>query len=177
MHVVRLYPPGDHDVDLPRRAAVEAGARIVAPDSDGAQIPDRLVPQRLDCDTLLAGRPQRIADDEVIMFKPRWSAFYRTRLDEFLRERGVDTVVVAGCNLPNCPRATLFDASERDYRAVLAADATSQTTDPRLHDLTLLGVHLSTTADVGAHLGRMVGRTNERRRTAPEPGPAQGALS
>ena len=34
------------------------------------------------------------------------------------RALGVDTIVVAGCNLPNCPRATLFEASERDFRTV-----------------------------------------------------------
>jgi nicotinamidase-related amidase len=78
------------------------------------------------------------------MFKPRWSAFYRTDLDRHLHDLAVTTVVVAGCNLPNCPRATLFDASERDYRSVLVTDATSQATPQRLHDLELIGVHLAT---------------------------------
>lgn len=82
------------------------------------------------------------------MFKPRWSAFYRTSLDEHLRDLGVNTVVVAGCNLPNCPRATLFDASERDYRAVLVTDATSQVTPERLADLALIGVGALNTADI-----------------------------
>jgi nicotinamidase-related amidase len=57
-------------------------------------------------------------------------------LDQHLRDRDVTTVVVAGCNLPNCPRATLFDASQRDYRTALVQDATSQVTDERLQDLT-----------------------------------------
>ena len=65
-----------------------------------------------------------------------------------LRTARVDTVVVAGCNLPNCPRATLFDASERDYRTVLVADATSQVTAGRLADLELIGTRLRSVDDV-----------------------------
>lgn len=59
---------------------------------------------------------------------------------------------MAGCNLPNCPRATLFDASERDYRTVLVTDATSQGTVQRLADLELLGVELLQVAQVSAAL-------------------------
>lgn len=57
-------------------------------------------------------------------------------------------MVVQGCNLPNCPRATLFDASSLDYRTVLVSDATSQVTDDRLHDLTLIGTHIMTADEV-----------------------------
>lgn len=153
VHVVRLYVPGGSDVDPVRRSAVEAGARIAAPGTVGARIPDVLVSQALDADLLLAGEMQPIGDDEVVLFKPRWSAFYRTGLDRYLRDHAIDTVVVAGCNLPNCPRATLFDASERDYRAVVVPDATSQATDQRLDDLRLIGVEVLTTARVVDALG------------------------
>jgi nicotinamidase-related amidase len=37
----------------------------------------------------------------------------------------VHTVVFAGCNYPNCPRASIYDASQRDYRVLLASDAIS----------------------------------------------------
>jgi nicotinamidase-related amidase len=153
VHVVRLYVPGGGDVDPVRRAAVEGGARLAAPGTIGADVPSALLTGRLDAELLRTGRPQSVGDEEVVLFKPRWSAFHRTTLDEHLRERGVDTVVVAGCNLPNCPRATLFDASERDYRAVVVADATSQATDQRLDDLRLIGVEVASTAQVAAALG------------------------
>jgi nicotinamidase-related amidase len=151
VHIVRLYVPGGSDVDPPRRAAIEAGNQVTAPDSHGAKIPESILPSTgadLDFELLLAGGIQHLGADEVIMFKPRWSAFYRTGLDGYLRGTGVTTVVVAGCNLPNCPRATLFDASERDYRAVLVTDATSQVTPERLSDLQLIGIHLATTSDI-----------------------------
>ncbi|WP_202915479.1 MULTISPECIES: isochorismatase family cysteine hydrolase [unclassified Mycolicibacterium] len=148
VHIVRLYVPGGSDVDPPRRAAIEAGRQIVAPHTDGAAVPTELLAHPLDYDSLLAGGIQYVAAGEVVMFKPRWSAFYRTELDEHLRELAVNTVVVAGCNLPNCPRATLFDASERDYRAALVTDATSQVTPERLADLALIGVASLSTDDV-----------------------------
>jgi nicotinamidase-related amidase len=150
VHIVRFYVPGNDDVDLPRRAQILAGQQMAAPGTDGSQIPTVLLPRKvlLEPDLLRAGHFQRIGPQEQIVFKPRWSAFYRTRLDEHLRDHDVNTVVVAGCNLPNCPRATLFDASERDYRAVLVQDATSQVTEERLEDLALIGVTVTDAAIV-----------------------------
>lgn len=147
VHVIRLYD-GD-DVDLVRRAAIQNGAPIVRPRSAGAQIAPGLLPDiELDSDALLAGELQQVTNHEVVMWKPRWSAFHRTSLDSHLHDLEVDTVVVAGCNFPNCPRATIFDASERDYRVVIAHDATSQVTPERLAEAVRLGVYAMSTEDV-----------------------------
>jgi nicotinamidase-related amidase len=145
VHIVRLYPPASSDVDLPRRAFVEEGGVVVAPGSPGSAIIAGVAASgavSVDAELLLAGRPQAIGTNEVVLFKPRWGAFYRTDLESWLRDRAVDTVVVAGCNLPNCPRATLIEASERDFRTVLAMDAVSQTSPERLADLAGIGVQL-----------------------------------
>ena len=48
-----------------------------------------------------------------------WDAFYGTQLETHLRVHEIRTLVVFGCNLPNCPRATLFGASSRDFCTVL----------------------------------------------------------
>jgi nicotinamidase-related amidase len=126
VHVVRLYD--GEDVDLPRRTLLAAGAPIVRPGSAGAQIVPDLLPAgapALDAERLLAGGFQPLGEGEWAMWKPRWGAFHRTRLDEHLRGLGVTTVVLAGCNYPNCPRAAVYGASERDYRVLVAADAIS----------------------------------------------------
>jgi nicotinamidase-related amidase len=157
VHIVRLYVPGGSDVDPPRRAMIEAGAAVVAPGSPGSAIiagvatgsPDTCA---VDADLVLAGRPQVLGENEIVLFKPRWGAFYRTDLQAWLSERGVDTVVVAGCNLPNCPRATLFEASERDYRTVLAKDAVSQGSAERFDDLAGIGVTLLSVAEIAQQL-------------------------
>lgn len=150
VHVVRLYVPGSSDVDLLRRDLIEDGAEVAAPGTDGSRVAEGILPSafRPDTDLLLAGKAQVVGPGEVLVFKPRWSAFHRTELESLLRTQECDTVVVAGCNLPNCPRATLFDASERDFRTVLVTDAVSQTSPERLTDLEKIGVNLHATADV-----------------------------
>lgn len=158
IHIIRIYEPGGSDVDLVRRSIVEEGAEIAAPGTEGSQIPPQLLPGgepiMLDDEALLAGEVQRISDNEAIIYKPRWSAFYRTSLDALLKDLQVDSVIVAGCNLPNCPRATLFDASERDLRTVVVTDAVSQATPERLADLQMIGVNLMTTEELVDALGQ-----------------------
>lgn len=81
-----------------------------------------------------------------------WSAFHRTPLDDHLSTLGVDTIVLAGCNFPNCPRATAFDASARDLRIVLAQDAVSQATPDRIAEAICIGVVPMTVRDIAAAL-------------------------
>lgn len=79
---------------------------------------------RLDADQLLVGEFQLIGSSEGITYKPRWGAASSTDLDASLSGQNVDTVIVCGCNFPNCPRTTVYVASEREYRIVLVPDAT-----------------------------------------------------
>ncbi len=163
VHLVRLYVPGSSDVDLLRRAQVEGGARIVAPGDSGSSLVPGLGPGpggagvsdqavALDAELLLTGEPQILGAEEMVLYKPRWGGFYRTQLETWLRDRSVDTLVLAGCNLPNCPRATAFEASERDFRGVLVADAVSQASAERIADLQRIGVQVLSTSDVVAQL-------------------------
>ena len=154
VHVVRLYPADAGDVDRVRRSLVASGAAVLRPGTPGAELAPGLVPAgfRLDPGVLLAGAAQPIGPDEVVVYKPRWGAFYRTPLAEHLAARGVDTVVVAGCNFPNCPRTTLYEASERDYRVVLAADATSGLSEQGRAEVAAIGVVVVDAAAVRATL-------------------------
>ncbi|HJX61557.1 MAG TPA: isochorismatase family cysteine hydrolase [Dehalococcoidia bacterium] len=148
VHVVRLYQEDGSNVDPVRRAAVEGGARMAAPGSDGAELLDELKPDpalRLDAEALLRGQFQRLAQNEFVMYKPRWGAFYGTALEAFLRERSIDTIVLAGCNFPNCPRTTIYEASERDFRIVAVVDAISGAYDRGIQELRNIGVLALTT--------------------------------
>ena len=143
VHVVRLYEPDGSNVDICRKAHVEDGAEIVRPDTDGAELVEALKPSqdvRLESQLLLDGEFQAIGTREWAMYKPRWSAFFRTALDDFLTTRSVDTLVVCGCNFPNCPRTTIYEASERDYRLVFVPDATSGVYERGLEELANVGV-------------------------------------
>jgi nicotinamidase-related amidase len=155
VHIVRLYD--GVDVDLVRRSALQSGARMARPGTAGSQIAPELRPEGsdvLDAVRLLAGESQRLGPAEVAIWKPRWSAFFRTGLDEHLQQLGVNTVVFAGCNFPNCPRASIYDASERDYRVLIASDAISQLSEHHLKELELLGVVHAPSATIIDHLAR-----------------------
>jgi nicotinamidase-related amidase len=150
VHVVRLYCGDGTNVDLCRRAAIESGKAVVLPGSPGAELVDSLRPDRavrLDGDLLLAGKLQRLAHKEWAMYKPRWDAFYETALEAHLREFDVNTVVVVGCNFPNCPRATLYGASMRDFRTVMITDAVSGVYERALQELNRIGVATSSAAE------------------------------
>lgn len=144
MHLVRLYQPDGSNVDLCRRAAVERGAEIFLSGTAGAELAPGLAPEGTSLDTagLLEGRIQQLRFDEVVIYKPRWGAFYRTPLEAELDLRGVDTLVFAGANYPNCPRASIYEASERDFRIVVARDAISRLTHAGELELEAIGVRV-----------------------------------
>ncbi|TYK49656.1 cysteine hydrolase family protein [Actinomadura decatromicini] len=155
VHLVRLYLPDGGDADLSRRSLIASGARLVAPHSPGSRLADDLAPPGaapLDPDRLLSDEPQRLAEGEHVIYKPRWSAFHRTPLQRHLADLGVNTLVVAGCNYPNCPRATIYDASARDYRLVIAEDATSRFGEHARPEMTGIAAWCLTVAAIEGHL-------------------------
>jgi nicotinamidase-related amidase len=145
VHVVRLYREDGSNVDPCRRSLVEGGARILAPGDEGSELAPGLAPDgapALDTQALLAGGLQPLGPAEWAMYKPRWGAFYETPLEDHLRGLGVDTLVVCGANFPNCPRTSIYEASERDFRIVVAADAVSGVYDRGRAELAGIGVAL-----------------------------------
>jgi nicotinamidase-related amidase len=148
VHMVRLYFPDGSNVDRPRRSLLRSGASIVLPGTTGAELVKELKPTpdaRLDTELLLRGDAQQVGPAEWIRFKPRWGAFFGTSLETQLKTLNVDTVTVTGCNYPNCPRTTLYEASERDFRLALITDALSGLYDKGREEMIGIGVNLMTT--------------------------------
>ncbi len=151
IHIVRLYRPDGSNVDLCRRALIEKGESLVLAGSSGCQLASQLLPRagiELDAEVLLAGGMQTFASREVAIYKPRWGAFYKTPLEQYLRELGVSTLVFCGCNFPNCPRTSIYEASERDFRLVLVEDAISGLYDRGRDEIANIGVALLSTRQV-----------------------------
>ena len=158
VHVVRLYL-GDGSNAEPFRRAIVTSRPVLRPGTNGRSLARELLPTSapdLDDDLLLGGQLQSLGADEVAMYKPRWGAFYETPLADHLAAHDVDTVVIAGCNFPNCPRATIYEASERDLQVIAVADATSGATDQRLADLAPIGVSVMSTDEVTSALRTLV---------------------
>lgn len=72
-----------------------------------------------------------IDDRDVTVSKDRFSAFAHgaSDLDDQLRGRGIDTVLVTGTMTNVCCDSTARDAMMRDYRAVLVDDANAARSD------------------------------------------------
>lgn len=157
VHVVRLYRCDGSNVELCNRASIEEGQRIVMPGTSGAELLEGLKPNpglRLDASLLLDGKFQSLGRHEWIMYKPRWSAFYQTPLEDHLKAIGITTIVICGCNFPNGPLASVYAASNRDFRIVLATDALSCSNDVTLAELARMGVYLMTSDQCLAWLSR-----------------------
>ena len=148
VHIVRLYLSDGSNVDLCRRELIRGGKELVRPGSAGAELVRELLPTsdtELDCPHLLGGEIQTLGPGEVVIYKPRWGAFFGTPLHDHLDGLQVNTLVVCGCNFPNCPRTTIYEASERDFRIVLVEDAVSGIYRQGKEELRNIGVHLWST--------------------------------
>jgi hypothetical protein len=62
----------------------------------------------------------------------------------------VDTIVFCGANFPNCPRTSIYEASERDFRLVAARDALSGLYERGERELAGIGVLLLESGEVCA---------------------------
>ena len=72
-------------------------------------------------------------EDETVIIKPRWSAFFKTGLDDMLKELKIENVVLAGVTTPNCVRTTCYDSIAYDYRTLVLERCTSSQTDEIQH--------------------------------------------
>ena len=82
--------------------------------------------------------------DLVVRGKKRYSSFHATDLEFLLRRLGADTVILAGINTTTCVLAAAFEATNRDFRVVVAADAVDSMDGEAMHRfaLTLIGAAL-----------------------------------
>lgn len=60
---------------------------------------------------------------DVVVMKPKYSAFYETDFAEQLSALGVDTLVVCGLTTECCVDCTVRDAFHRDFHVIIAEDA------------------------------------------------------
>tara|TARA_R110001592_G_scaffold337300_1_gene623450 strand:+ start:42972 stop:43568 length:597 start_codon:yes stop_codon:yes gene_type:complete len=97
---------------------------VLTPGSRWVQVDDRLI---------------QGPDDELI--EKQWaSGFYKTDLDDRLRRRGVNSLVVTGLTTSGCVRATVVDGLQYEYRVVVAREAVGDR-NSAAHDANLFDMH------------------------------------
>lgn len=89
-----------------------------------------------------------VESEDQLATKIRYSAFipYPSQLDTLLRDRGMDTLLIAGVATSTCCESTARDASMWGYRTIMVSDANADQTEA-LHRHTL-GKFLTTFGDV-----------------------------
>jgi isochorismate hydrolase len=64
-------------------------------------------------------------DDDRIVDKNRYSAFFKTRLDEILKSLKIEELIITGVMTNCCCETTARDGFVRDYRIFFISDATA----------------------------------------------------
>jgi ureidoacrylate peracid hydrolase len=85
-------------------------SRILVRDTWNTEIVDELAPEQ----------------DDLVLYKHRFSGFYDTDLDAILRRLGIQCLILTGCTTSVCVESTLRDAMFRDYRCLLLEDCTAE---------------------------------------------------
>ena len=68
---------------------------------------------------------------DMVLTKPRYSAFHNTPLESLLRSRGIQTVIVGGLTTDVCVSATARDAFQHELDVVTLDDCTAEVTQAR----------------------------------------------
>jgi biuret amidohydrolase len=98
-------------------------------------------------------------EDLVVETKKRLSAFYPTDLDFLLRNMRVETIVLDGGFTDCCVLNTAFDASNHNYRVIVAQDLVRGTDDSlEAAALAMVSLHLGLVADSADLLAEWEGR-------------------
>lgn len=79
----------------------------------------------------------RAEGDLVVRGKKRYSAFFATDLEYLLRRLGAATLILAGINTTTCILCTAFEATNRDFRVVIASDAVDSMDGEEMHRFAL----------------------------------------
>ncbi|MGR3565699.1 MAG: cysteine hydrolase family protein [Heliomarina sp.] len=76
------------------------------------------------------------APEDVIIDKPRFSALINTGLEQVLKDRGINTVIVGGVTTSMCVESTVRDIGQRDYQTFVLTDACADF-DTKVHEASL----------------------------------------
>jgi ureidoacrylate peracid hydrolase len=88
----------------------------------------------------------RVQAGERVVSKRRYSAFFATDLDAWLREHGIERVIVTGVALNICVRATIHDAFFNGYDVWVVEDASQGTSERE---------EISSLYDIATHYGEV----------------------
>ncbi|MFA3791217.1 cysteine hydrolase family protein [Aliiglaciecola sp. SL4] len=75
-------------------------------------------------------------EGDTVIYKTRYSAFFKTQLDELLQQKQLDTLVFCGVTTECCVESSVRDAFHLDYQAIVVSDGCAAY-ETALHDASL----------------------------------------
>ncbi len=64
--------------------------------------------------------------NDIVLYKSRFSGFYKTELDSVLKKLNIRYLIVTGCTTSVCVESTVRDAIFRDYSPIVLEDCTAE---------------------------------------------------
>jgi ureidoacrylate peracid hydrolase len=113
-------------VNRTRHLRFGVGQKIQAPDGRESRV---LIRDTWDTDIVPELKPQ---PNDIVIYKTRFSGFYKTDLDAMLKKFGTKYLIVTGVTTSICVESTVRDAMFRDYLCIMLRDCMSE---PIGHDL------------------------------------------
>jgi len=105
-----------------RRVLLRAGAgnTVTAPDGSKSRIQIR---DTWNTDIIDELKPEK---GDIVIYKSRYSGFYKTELDSILKKLNIKYLIFTGCTTSVCVESTVRDATFRDYAPLVLEDCTAE---------------------------------------------------
>ncbi|HDM70680.1 MAG: cysteine hydrolase [Thermotoga sp.] len=114
------------------------------PDFEFSKLPEHFVFDDL---REVAVLNDEIKESDYVIFKRRFSAFFKTDLDLILREENVREVFIVGCKTNVCIRATAQDAFQNGFKVFVISDGVSSN---------LKHLHEASLEDIERYIGEII---------------------
>ncbi len=80
------------------------------------------------------------APTDIVLTKYRYSAFFETELDDFLRTNGIKTIILSGVATNVCVESTARDGFMLDYHVIVVSDLTTGV-ESKAHQMSLFNIN------------------------------------
>jgi len=109
VHTRFVLRPDGSNLGLLGETSPPARAGILNKDAQSAQLDAELL----------------VREQDIIIDKPRFGAFFGTDLEPILRSRGIDTLIIGGIATNLCCETTAREAMQREFRVFFLSDGTA----------------------------------------------------
>ncbi len=109
IHTRFALRPDGSNLGLLGETSPPARAGIFNEDAQSARLDDEVV----------------VRGEDIIIDKPRFGAFFGTELEQILRDRGIDTLIIGGIATNLCCETTAREAMQREFRVFFLSDGTA----------------------------------------------------